>query len=555
MPASASDRAPWFAPHAWAELAQPLGLHPEQAVVLALSGGADSVYLLHVLAAARPAPALRVCHVDHGLRGAESRADAQFCEQLCARLGLPYEGVRIELDPEAPGLEERARRARYRALAATARACGARVLLTAHHQDDRLETLLLRWLRGTHPAGWDGLRTRLVLEAQLDAALEPTQAALELAGRAASAARPDPLVVLRPLLALRRAEIRMRLAAAGHEWREDSSNRDLARARNRVRHGLVPLVEAALGRSAREGLLEFAANAAALESELALRTAPLAWQRAAYAVGEHGSRVGVLPRAALMSLPQPLARRALARLVRERSGSAPGARLLALILADLARGRSLRRSLPGGYTLWLRAHEVLLLPPRAPSAGAPQAWLPFAELAGRLALPPGFSAPLALPGEVALPDGERISARLAPPRASASLPRSHHAVELDADGLDALSVRWPRSGDRFHGLGAPGSKSLRRFLADAGVPRELRARMPLVCSGSDILWVAGLRPCEQRRIRPSTRERLRLELSGPLSAPAAAQLATQLESEVEHERELGLLDLWSGARANARQTD
>lgn len=549
MSAPASDRAPWFAPHAWAELAQPLGLHPEQPVLLALSGGADSVYLLHVLAAARPAPSLRVCHVDHGLRGAESRADADFCERLCASLGLPYEGVRVELEPDAPGLEERARRARYRALAAAARACGARVLLTAHHQDDRLETLLLRWLRGTHPAGWDGLRTRLVLEAQLDAALESAASA------DGDTTRPDPLVVLRPLLALRRAEIRARLAAAGLAWREDSSNRDLARARNRVRHGLMPLVEAALGSSAREGLLEFAANAAALESELALRTAPLAWQRAAYAVGEQGSRVGVLPRAALMSLPQPLARRALARLVRERSGSAPGARLLALILADLARGRSLRRSLPGGYTLWLRAHEVLLLPPRAPRTGAPQAWLPFAELAGRLALPPGFCAPLPLPGEVALPDGERISARLAAPRASASLPRSSCAVELDAEGLDSLSVRWPRSGDRFHGLGAPGSKSLRRFLADAGVPRELRERMPLVCSGSDILWVAGLRPCEQRRIRPSTRERLRLELSGPLSAPALARPASEHERTAEHERGLDLLDLWGNARASAVHAD
>jgi len=539
----ASERAPWFAPHAWAELAQPLGLHPEQPVLLALSGGADSVYLLHVLANARPAPALRVCHVDHGLRGAESRADADFCERLCARLGVSFECVRVELEAEAPGLEERARRARYRALAAVARARGARVLLTAHHQDDRLETLLLRWLRGTHPAGWDGLRTRLVLEAQLDAALES-----EPVGET-TAARPDPLVVLRPLLALRRAEIRARLASAGLEWREDSSNRDLARARNRVRHGLVPLVEAALGSGAREGLLEFAANAAALESELALRTAPLAWQRAAYAVGEHGSRMGVLPRAALMSLPQPLARRALARLVRERSGSAPGARLLALILADLARGRSLRRSLPGGYTLWLRAHEVLLLPPRAARRGAPQAWLPFAELAGRLALPPGFSAPLGIPGEVALPDGERISARLAPPRSSTSLPRSQVAVELDAEGLDALTVRWPRSGDRFYGLGAPGSKSLRRFLADAGVPRELRERMPLVCSGSDIVWVAGLRPCEQRRIRPSTRERLRLELSGPLSAPARAQRAPEHELELEPQRGLAQLELWSRAGA------
>ena len=93
------------------------GLDPREAVVLALSGGADSVFLLHVLAASVERPVITAVHVDHGLRGGASREDARWCARLCARLGVPFERRRlVGLDPSAPGLEARAREARYAAL-------------------------------------------------------------------------------------------------------------------------------------------------------------------------------------------------------------------------------------------------------------------------------------------------------------------------------------------------------------------------------------------------------------------------------------------------------
>jgi tRNA(Ile)-lysidine synthase len=95
------------------------------------------------------------------------------------------------------------------------------------------------------------------------------------------------------------------------------------------------------------------------------------------------------------------------------------------------------------------------------------------------------------------------------------VPTGDCTAELDLDRIPdrgALRVRFPRPGDRFHPLGAPGSKSLARFLAESGIPRGDRPHVPLVTSGAEILWVAGIRPAQHARVRPGTTQRLRLEL-------------------------------------------
>jgi tRNA(Ile)-lysidine synthetase-like protein len=161
--------------------------------------------------------------------------------------------------------------------------------------------------------------------------------------------------------------------------------------------------------------------------------------------------------------------------------------------------------------------------------------LPFRELSGaphwpepresawiaQLAAPElGFVLPV--PGSVTLPDGRRLVAQLFDADASRPVPRSAETVELDAADLPArLTVRWPRSGDRFRPLGAPGSRALRRFLADQGVPRGERKLVPIVLAGAEILWCAGLRPAHGARITGATRRRLRLELHSSSSRRAA----------------------------------
>jgi tRNA(Ile)-lysidine synthetase-like protein len=182
----------------------------------------------------------------------------------------------------------------------------------------------------------------------------------------------------------------------------------------------------------------------------------------------------------------------------------------------------------------LRADELQLLPPRAtlgprePRAGttAAQPGLPFPLARGARFVPDAQWA-LAVPGEVVLPDGRVLRATRVEPGAAAAHSRDADAVaELDAEGLPReLCVRWPRRGDRFHGLGAPGRKSLARFLSGLGVSREDRAGVPLVCADGEILWVAGLRPCERHKLRRSTRARLRLELAPGLDLASGASNA------------------------------
>ena len=501
----------------WPRLARAAGLDPAEPVVLALSGGIDSVLLLHWLAASEPRPALLAVHIDHGLRGAESEADARFCADLCRDIGVPFRLRRAQLDPDPRGLEDRARQARYGLLVEEARRAHVRTILTAHHADDGLETLLMRWVRGTELAGLVGPAPRLEREDGSGSCW-----------------------IVRPLLALRRAEIERFADEAQLEWREDSSNRDLRFMRNRVRQGLLPSLAALGGESAVESLRAFAGAVEGLERDLSERTASLAWHplrgtRATRRASD-AQLGGTLRRAPLVRLPSALQRRALWRLLVEGTALAPSRRLLGLVLDDLGRGRNARHSLAGGWSLCLRSESLELHPPLEalglPSRARLRApWLPFAELEGATRLPrlrtPAWIAQLAapdrgfvlpVPGSVTLPDGRRLFAQWISDGPDRPIPREGRVVELDVTAFASaalptrLAVRWPRAGDRFHPLGAPGHRELRRFLADVGVPRAERRLVPLVVLGAEILWVAGLRPAHGARLRPTTIRRLRLEL-------------------------------------------
>lgn len=486
----------------WPALSRSLGLHPDEPLLLALSGGADSVLLLHWLAAASPGVDVLAVHVDHGLRGAESDADAAFCRDRCAALGVPFRRVAVELDGRPEGLEARAREARYRALVRAARAPGqpARVVLTGHHSDDALETLLQRWTRGTELAGLRGPRVEL----HWNIADEPDAA---------------PVRILRPLLALRREEVRALLAARGIAWREDGSNADRRFTRSRIRHDLLPWLAEFGGAAAVEDLRAFGRAVEELEQDLARETAHLAWRPSATALATRGpgDRVlgGEIARGALMALARPLARRALWRLLTEGTGAAPSRPLLERVLGDLVGGRCARHSLPLGWSLLLRSRTVVLVPPRgrrtSAAAGAHQPWLPFPSAGPVLVPPAGVELPV--PGIVTLEDGRRLSAEWVEAPPAAPVPRGRACVEIEAADLPArLRVRWPAPGDRYHALGAPGTKALSRYLAARGIPREERAHVPLVLAGDEILWVAGLAPSEGRRVRPTTERRLRLAL-------------------------------------------
>jgi tRNA(Ile)-lysidine synthase len=198
----------------------PLSLRGRR-VLVAVSGGIDSVVLAHALHETSAVARLEVClgHVNHGLRGAASDADQAAVEALAATLGAPCQ-VR-HVDPatlragrgsrERPTLQEAARALRYAALHEIATAVRAERIATAHNADDQAETVLLRLLRGTGPDGLGGIPERSV------------------DGR-----------VVRPLLRTSRAEIEAHASAHGLQWREDASNASPGYARNRLRQRWLP---------------------------------------------------------------------------------------------------------------------------------------------------------------------------------------------------------------------------------------------------------------------------------------------------------------------------
>jgi tRNA(Ile)-lysidine synthase len=405
-------------------------------VVVGVSGGADSLALLHVLLWLAPALALRVyvVHVDHGLRP-DSARDGEFVQALGARLGVPVEVVRVHVG--AGSVEAGARAARHAALESAADRCAAARIALGHTADDQAETLVMRVLEGTGVRGLAGI--------------PPVRGRL-----------------IRPLLESRHRDAVATLQAAGLQWLEDPSNRDPRFFRNRVRHALMPRLAELAGDDVTVRL----GNLARRAREAIDALDQLAAVELARHVHEEDGAL-VLPRAALAGLPRPVAAEML-RVAAVRLGSrAPlrawGHRGLRRILAEMPARRPFRL---GGVVVEVSGDRVRVGGTRA------------AALAPR---------DLAVPGRVELPEIGRALEAVVVAAADYTVPRERDRVAFDAAGLPPrLVVRPRRRGDRFRPFGG-GDRRLKSFLIDAKVPRWDRDRLPLVDSGRDIVWVAGVR--------------------------------------------------------------
>jgi tRNA(Ile)-lysidine synthase len=310
-------------------------LLPEGSSVLAaVSGGADSTALLHLLARMSAGHRLEIAvgHLDHGLRRG-SAADRKFVERAAARLGFRCVSDRravADLRRKEESPEEAARRVRLGFLREAAREAGARWIATGHHLDDQAETILMRLARGAGPKSLTGMAVR----------------------------GPGPFV--RPLLRIERAALRRFLARHDLAFREDPTNRDLRFDRNRVRRLVVPLLEEVLNPRAARNLVAAAARMrgdAECLDELAL---------AELGRVVRGRRGGLsLDPARLRGLPDAIGRR-VARLALETAGADPrrvAARHVEALL-DLARGgRGRSVDLPGKLVA-IRRDDVLRLKPR-----------------------------------------------------------------------------------------------------------------------------------------------------------------------------------------------
>jgi len=425
------------------------GVRAGDRIVVALSGGADSVTLLHLFrfALAEPALELSAAHVDHAMRP-DSAEDARWVAELCRAWGVPLHQVR--LDP-APPAEAEARHRRYEYLESVRRALAARWVVTAHHADDQAETVLFRILRGTGVAGLRGIRER----------------------------RPPRL--WRPLLPFTREELRAHAAANGLAWREDPTNRSPF-ARNVLRSRVLPEVEASVAPGARRALAGLARRAAAdeaawrsLEDEL-LRVAGLRAEEGGFSLD-----------AAALGSRHPAVRARLLRGLAGRLGVVPSESGTGRAVEFTSAGTSGSSiSLGGGLTLRRELDRLHLVsgaapPPdeeatiSEPSAGASEARVGGARFRVRWAL-----------GAEAVEPGD-----------------AHRSAFRCADLRFPLTVRGWRPGDRVRL--EYGSKKLKKVFLEARVPPGERHRVAVLADAAGtVLWVPGV--IRSADARPTTHD-------------------------------------------------
>ena len=478
------------------EYAERHGMLPRSGRVLTgLSGGPDSVALLGILhtlnESGRIDVALSAVHLNHSIRGRDADADALFCREFAANLGVPLVVKRVDVPCVARrrgvSLEEAARYVRYEvfrteALVLARKSPRAPVVIALGHQaDDQAETVLHRILRGTGVAGLAGI---------------PSVRRMDLGSGGKTA------TIVRPLLTTRRSEILAYLHERGVPYRTDTSNLGTEFMRNRLRNELLPLLREKYNPSVDEALLRLADIARQWSEavEAATGIQKIAAQTGASQVWKREGKLDV-PAAALANRPEAWAQMLLKRIF-ENAG-VPLKRFSRKhysALMEMARGCGGRQlHLPGMVAV--RDGESIRLQREK-------------EVKGR-ETPSRKSVMLAVGGSVKLPGGKVEVSCLESTRRFKPAEHNGWSEVVDADRVSPpLKVRFPRPGDRFRPLGAPGRKKVLEFLAGRGVPAAERLHVPIVADRRGIIWVVGHRIDDRVKVTRGTKRLFLLKCSG-----------------------------------------
>jgi tRNA(Ile)-lysidine synthase len=426
-------------------------------VLVAVSGGPDSVALLAALVRlAEPCGIeIRAAHLNHQLRGAESRRDQACAETVARRLGVTCVAGSTTLT-NGPNLEARARAERYRFLEQVADAESCTKIATGHTLDDQAETVVMRVLRGT---GWDGL-----------------------AG--IRAVRDERIV--RPLIECSRDQVLAFLQAGALPFCEDSSNQDRRFLRNRVRHEVMPLLRS-INPDVQRRLASVAEIAAVearwLDDHVGALLVPALLEEGALAVS------------AVVALPPALRARMVRVWLRERRGDLrrlAAAHVRAVVqLAESERPNGAVR-LPGGQLVVREYERMLWRGQETRHTAQPEC-----------VLVPGAA--------VCFESGWRIRAEVVTKEQGWQRPGDLWALIADAEAITApLVVRNARPGDRVQPLGLNGHRKLQDIFVDRKLPRGSRRCCPVVACNGEILWVPGVVRGSAALVTSGTRSALRL---------------------------------------------
>jgi tRNA(Ile)-lysidine synthase len=453
-------------------------LSPGDRVLVAVSGGPDSGALLHILYDLRSELELHleIAHLQHGIRGADARDDARFVAEVAEKLGLPFHLREINLRQikSAAGkgnLEALARDERYRFFAAVARERRLGKIATAHTQDDQAETVLMWLLRGSGLKGLGGM--------------SPIH---RLNGR--NIESDSRLIVIRPLLAVSRAEIEEHLNENGLAFRIDRSNQDPSFLRNWIRVELIPRLKEKMDRNLPSRL--------ARQAEI-IREDDQLLDALAKAALDETRNAESMNRESLLKHGKAMQRRLLRLWTEETRGHLRGLdfqhmeALLDLIKAGPPQSRL---AIPGGWEL-VKEYETLRLEKRSRSLKQQCAC---------------YSYELQVGEDLHVREaGLTIESReIFPPLPSP--PADLMDVFFDsASFAGKLTMRNFRPGDRFQPLGMRGHKKVKELFIEKKMPLSVRASLPLLVLDDEVMWIPGYGRGEVGKVTSDTKVILNLK--------------------------------------------
>ena len=447
---------------------------PGDAVIVALSGGADSVCLLTGLKQlATPEFLLRAVHVHHGIRGAEADRDEAFAQKLCESLSVPlcvaYCHVPAYAAEHGLSEEEAGRILRYQVLEKEAGKweqelpAGSRVKIAlAHHRDDNAETILHHLLRGSGLTGLAGIR--------------PVQ------GRR-----------IRPLLCVGREEIRAYLEAGHISWCEDSTNQSPDYTRNRIRSQVLPLLKTAVNEQAEEHILQAGQIIGQADAYLRQQAEEI-WQEAVCGREED---LAAIPLTAFARQPEILKTYLIRHMLDQLHPGWKdiGSRHFTAIAELAGKPVGSRLDLPGGLMARTGYETLEIVRKTEREVSVKTESGADGEIHGRQTVP-------------------ELHMTVFSRQKDQEIPKNQYTKWFDYDKIKGtLSVRTRRTGDYLI-LPSGGSKTIARYMIDEKIPKEKREQILLLAEGSHVLWVVGFRISEYYKIEEHTENILQVTCDG-----------------------------------------
>ena len=444
---------------------------PGDKVLVGVSGGTDSIVLLHVLHwfSRIQNYNLIVVHVNHMARGKDSDADSDFVESIANKLKLPFYLKKIDVEIERLQLktsfQDAARIIRYQFFEETLQSVGANKVALGHSADDQVETILMNILRGTGLKGLTGIP--------------------QVRGS-----------IIRPFLGIHRKDLEIYLKKNDFSFRDDSSNSDKKYLRNRIRHELIPHLET-YNPGIKKSLKEMSGIAREEDSLLSQMTSDIFIQK----IGECNEKNIVWNIEDFQSYPSALRK----RLVRE---------IFCRITGDM-------QAITGYHVQQIinlfnspKAGKIINIP-RGVTVTCSYESVLFSKLIGGISENEPLVTPIVVPGITELLEGHirRVKTKIfSDKKVLSSLDPGRQAFfDLGKTGF-VIQARFFRKGDRFNPLGMTGNKKLKSFFIDQKVPQSMRSKIPILTNADDdIIWVYGQRISHLYRVTDKTKKVLLIE--------------------------------------------